>query len=152
MLKELEKPITVTQHHTAIYPQTKTEPGPSPSRVGWSRCLAALRRESPDSQASSGSDPPGWRRLRELFLPKLIYIVTLLAFRLGQCSRVSVHYRFQPVCHQLGTMNWSGPWLIHPGRGISELLKLGVADALVGYRRPAPLIHGQTWRCQWHAH
>lgn len=30
LLKEL-KTTTVTQHHTAIYPQTKTEPRPCPS-------------------------------------------------------------------------------------------------------------------------
>lgn len=106
-------------------------------------------RKPRDSQASSGSDPSGWRRLRELFLPQLIYIVTLMALRLGKCSRVSIHYRFQPVYHQLCTINCSSRWLIHPGRGISELLKLGVADALVDYRQPAPLVHGQTWRCQW---
>lgn len=106
-------------------------------------------RKPRDSQASSGSDPSGWRRLRELFLPKLIYIVTLMALRLGKCSRVSSHYRFQPVYHRLCTINCSSPRLARPGRGINALLKLGAADTAVGYRQPAPLTHGQTWRCQW---
>lgn len=98
-------------------------------------CCTGTRRPR-DRQASSGSDPSGWRRLRELFLPKLIYSVTLMALRLGKCSRVSIHYRFRPVYHQLCTINCSSPWPIHPGRGISELLKLGVADTLVDYRQP----------------
>lgn len=59
-----------------------------------------------------------------------------MALRLGKCSRVSIHYRFRPVYHQLCTINCSSPWPIHPGRGISELLKLGVADTLVDYRQP----------------
>lgn len=100
-------------------------------------------RKPRDSQASSSSGPSGWRRLRELFLPKLIYSVTLMALRLGKCSRVSIHYHFQPVYHQLCTINCSSPRLIHPGRGISELLKLGVADTLVDYRQPGSP-HTQT--------
>lgn len=93
-------------------------------------------RKPRHSQASSGSGTSGGRRLRELFLPKRISSVTLMALRLGKCRRVSGHNRFRPACHQLCTITCSGPWRTRPGRGISELLKLGVADTLVDYRQP----------------
>lgn len=93
-------------------------------------------RKPRQSQASSGSGPSGGRRLQQLLLPKRISRVTLRALWLGKCRRVSGHYRFRPAGHQLCTITCSSPWLTRPGRGISELLKLGVADTLVDYRQP----------------
>lgn len=94
-------------------------------------------RKPRHSQASSGSGPSGGRRLRERFLPKRIASVTLMALcGLGNAVGSQGQYRFRLACHQLCTITCSSPWLTRPGRGISELLKLGVADTLVDYRQP----------------
>lgn len=50
-------------------PPNKDRTRAFPITSGWSRCLAALRREPRDSQASSGSDPSVCRRLQERSFP-----------------------------------------------------------------------------------